>query len=307
MNNKRKAPEQDPKKQQDSSDEDSDGTVQDIVDVDFDFYNPEEVDYHALKRLLSQLFSSDAELIQIGDLADIIIEENHVGTTIKVDGQESDPYAILSVINLKEQKENQGVSSLCQYLSNKCPKKDQTIHKTIMNIFSLEKPVGWIVSERFINMPVEVMPPMYNLLQQEMKNAVDNNEPYSFEWYMFIVKVYKEVSPSVDEEEDDDDETSIKNKQPPSKKKKGKKSSGGTPMSETFYFQAEDEIIASYASHQFDFKFTNSEKEAASDSKRAFSEFGIAPSRKLLFVHHSKFANLVDEIEKTCSNITPVS
>jgi protein BCP1 len=72
--------------------------------VDFDFYNPEEVDYHALKRLLGQLFASDAELIDVGDLVDIIIEENQVGTTIKVDGQESDPYAILSVINLQEQK-----------------------------------------------------------------------------------------------------------------------------------------------------------------------------------------------------------
>lgn len=72
--------------------------------MDFDFYNPEEVDYHALKRLLGQLFASDAELIEVNDLVDIIIEENQVGTTIKVDGQESDPYAILSVINLQEQK-----------------------------------------------------------------------------------------------------------------------------------------------------------------------------------------------------------
>ncbi|ORZ08143.1 p21-C-terminal region-binding protein-domain-containing protein [Absidia repens] len=311
--NKRKAPEDDVKKQQDddASDEDSDGTIQDIVDVDFDFYNPEEVDYHALKRLLSQLFSSDAELIQVGDLADIVIEENHVGTTIKVDGQESDPYAILSVINLKEQKANAGVASLCQYLANKCPKKDEALHKAVTKIFSLNDPVGWIVSERFINMPVEVMPPMYNLLQQEMKNAVDNNEAYTFEWYMFIIKVYKEVTPTVDDEEQQQEDQGAA-KQPAAKKKKGKKSKSSSAASttlltnETFYYQAEDEIIASYASHQYDFTFTNKDKEAASDSKRAFSDFGIAPSRKLVFVHQSKFANLVDEIEKTCSNITPM-
>ncbi|KAI9303270.1 p21-C-terminal region-binding protein-domain-containing protein [Cunninghamella echinulata] len=281
----------------DSSDEDSDGSIKDIIDVDFDFYNPEEIDYQALKRLLSQLFSSDAELIEIGDLVDIIIEENHVGTTIKVDGQESDPYAILSVINLKQQKDNKGVQSLCNYLSNKCPKKDAALHEAVKDIFSLENNIGWIVSERFINMPVEVMPPMYNLLTKEIKNASDNGESYSFEWFMFIVKVYKEVSPAVDEEENE--ETSVP---PPSKKKKGKKSKD-VPVTETFYFQAEDEIIASYATHQYDFKFTNSEKEAASDSKRAFSDFGIAASRKLLFVHQSKFSDLVDEIEKTCSNM----
>ncbi|KAI8330652.1 p21-C-terminal region-binding protein-domain-containing protein [Chlamydoabsidia padenii] len=304
QNNKRKTPQEEPtKKQDDSSDEDSDGTLQDIIDVDFDFYNPEEVDYHALKRLLGQLFSSDVELIQVGDLVDIIIEENQVGTTIKVDGQESDPYAILSVINLQEQKANKGVASLCHYLSNKCPKKDQALHKAIMKIFSLEKPVGWIVSERFINMPVDVMPPMYNLLLQETKKAVENNEPYDFEWYMFIVKVYKEVAPTVDneEEEEEDDE-------PPAKKKKGKKASR-KPTSlltdETIYYQAEDEIIASYATYQYDYKFTNSDKESVADAKHAFSDIGIAPSRKLLLVHHSKFAHLVDEIEKTCSTPMP--
>jgi protein BCP1 len=53
---------------------------------------------------LTQLFSSDAELINLGDLADILIEENHVGTTVKVDDQQSDPYAILSIINLQQQK-----------------------------------------------------------------------------------------------------------------------------------------------------------------------------------------------------------
>ncbi|KAG1353354.1 hypothetical protein G6F62_002477 [Rhizopus arrhizus] len=130
-------------------------------------------------------------------------------------------------------------------------------------------------------MPVEVMPPMYAMLQEETKKAVQQNEPYSFEWYMFISKTYKEVNPTVEE---DDDEV--------------KKSANN----ETFYFQSEDEIIAKYAEYQFDYKFTNSEKEQAADSRRAFSDFGIEPSRKLLLVHQSKFDGLVDEISKTCAS-----
>lgn len=54
--------------------------------------------------MLSQLFSSDAELLNLGDFADIMIEENQVGTTVKVDDQKSDPYALLSIINLNQQK-----------------------------------------------------------------------------------------------------------------------------------------------------------------------------------------------------------
>ncbi|KAF7730572.1 Mss4p nuclear export [Apophysomyces ossiformis] len=296
MSNKRKAPEEDERsvdKEVSSSDE-SDGAPQDIVDVDFDFYNPEEIDFHALKRLLSQLFSSDSELINISDIVDILIEENHVGTTVKVDGQESDPYAILSVINLKEQKTKEGIQSLCSYLLAKCPKKNEKLYKAIHDILGLETAaVGWVVSERFINMPVEIMPPMYTMLQQEIAQA---EEPYAFDWYMFISKTYKEVASAVDEEDTREEDDNPKQKK--SKKNKGKASAS----SETFYFQAEDEIIAKYATYQFDFKFTNSEKEATADAKRAFSDFGIAPSRKLLLVPQSKFADLVNEIEKTCSS-----
>jgi protein BCP1 len=50
------------------------------------------------------LFASDAELLELGDFADIMIEENQVGTTVKVDDQKSDPYAVLSIINLNHQK-----------------------------------------------------------------------------------------------------------------------------------------------------------------------------------------------------------
>ena len=34
------------------------------------------------------------ELIPLSDIVDIIIKENHVGTTVKVDERASDPYAI---------------------------------------------------------------------------------------------------------------------------------------------------------------------------------------------------------------------
>lgn len=71
--------------------------------------------------------------------------------------------------------------------------------------------------------------------------------------------------------------------------------------SEVFYFQPEDEVIDKYSSHRFDFKFTNRDKEASADARRTFSEFGIAPSRRLILVHQSKFPQMIEEIEKTCS------
>jgi hypothetical protein len=75
--------------------------MQDFVDVQFDFFDPNpSVDYHALKRLLMQLFQSDAELFHLQELVELILSQPAVGTTIKTEGTDSDPYAILTVLNI---------------------------------------------------------------------------------------------------------------------------------------------------------------------------------------------------------------
>jgi hypothetical protein len=57
----------------------------------------------ALKRLLNQLFTSDAQLFDVHSLATLFLaaaKEYGVGSCVKVDGPESDPYAYLSVVDL---------------------------------------------------------------------------------------------------------------------------------------------------------------------------------------------------------------
>ena len=79
-------------------------TLQEIVDVDFDFFDLDPVDFHAVKRLLGQLFSADAELLNLTDFSDLIINQANVGSTVKVDGKESDPYALLTAVNTNVHK-----------------------------------------------------------------------------------------------------------------------------------------------------------------------------------------------------------
>jgi protein BCP1 len=73
------------------------------LDVDFEFFDPQpSVDFHGLKNLCRQLFGNDAQLFDLSALVDLILSQPTLGSTIKVDGNESDPYAFLSVINLKQ-------------------------------------------------------------------------------------------------------------------------------------------------------------------------------------------------------------
>jgi protein BCP1 len=77
---------------------------EELVDVDFDFFDPKEIDFHTIKQLMIQLFSSDAELFNLSELSELIIKQPLLGTTVKVDGADSDPYALLTVLNMNEHK-----------------------------------------------------------------------------------------------------------------------------------------------------------------------------------------------------------
>ena len=62
------------------------------------------MNFVALKRLIIQLFQADADLLKPHELAELILSQPLVGTTVKTDGRESDLYAFLTVLNMHVHK-----------------------------------------------------------------------------------------------------------------------------------------------------------------------------------------------------------
>jgi protein BCP1 len=50
--------------------------------------------------------------------------------------------------------------------------------------------VGFVFSERLVNMPVEVVPHMYRMLADEMQWACDDGEPYNFSHLLMLSRTY---------------------------------------------------------------------------------------------------------------------
>jgi len=76
-----------------------------MVNVDFEWFDPQPaVDFHGIKNLLRQLLDVDSQLFNLSELADIILSQPLLGSTVKVDGNETDPYAFLTVLNLETHK-----------------------------------------------------------------------------------------------------------------------------------------------------------------------------------------------------------
>jgi protein BCP1 len=85
----------------------------DTVNVDFEWFDPQPaVDFHGLKTLLRQLLDVDSQLFDLSELTDIILSQPLLGSTVKVDGNETDPYAFLTVLNLETHKVRFPISNL---------------------------------------------------------------------------------------------------------------------------------------------------------------------------------------------------
>jgi hypothetical protein len=83
-----------------SANEESSGDEGEIVNCDFEFFDPQKQDFLGIKHLLRQLFDADADMFNLDAFTEWILDQPLIGTTVKTDGNESDPLAILTVLNL---------------------------------------------------------------------------------------------------------------------------------------------------------------------------------------------------------------
>ncbi|KAF8941541.1 p21-C-terminal region-binding protein-domain-containing protein [Dissophora ornata] len=291
--------------EEDNDDSGSDGDMEDIINVDFEFFDPKDIDFHAVKNLLNQYFASDAILFGLSELSELIVSQSNVGTTIKVNGVESDPYSLLTVLNMNQHlynihkvanatteagsassatpatpatpKPSQAMTQIRDYVFTKS-KQNEKLHAKLKELLSAgsKKEVGLILSERFINMPVETAPPMWRMMLEEVKWAIDEGLPFNFEYYLLMCPTYHEVAPKVDLDEDTPK---------PAKKK--------TKVTEpaTFFFHPEEEMLQQYAEFTQDFKLTT--PPTVAESKNTFEDYGIAPARRMMLIHKDKIPEVV--------------
>ena len=251
-----------------------------MINVDFEWFNfKPDIDFHGIKSLLRQLFDVDSQLFDISALADLILSQPTVGSTVKVDGEETDPYAFLTILNLHEHREKRVIKDLTQYILEKA-KSNQAL-ASLSGLLSSNTQIGLLLAERLINCPSEISPPMYSMLIDEIEAAVEDKEPYEFTHYLIISKTYHEVVSTLDQED-----------APKQKKSKASKAK------ETFYFHPEDEVLQKHALASGSYEYTKDEGEGMADSKRAFQEMGIKPQGSMILIEASKFEGAVNAIRE---------
>ncbi|KAJ1878858.1 Mss4p nuclear export [Kickxella alabastrina] len=103
---------------------------------------------------------------------------------------------------------------------------------------------------------------------EELEWAVEDGEPYNFDYYLILAPMYKETE---------------------------ELEGGGRKVGLDAFVHAEDEFIEEFAGIKFDYKFTRSKRVA--DSRNSFADTGLAPSRRCLVVHKSKVKDMIKRVE----------
>lgn len=191
---KRKAPVVDFDSESSSDEEAFEKQGEEEIDVDFEFFDPEEIDFHSVKNFVIDLH--DGEEWDSSSLADTIVNQGNIGTCVKADNKESDSlFALLTCINMRQYKDVVGIQQLKKQLiakgkQNGCPQLEELLNDPNANI-------GLVINERLINMPLDIVPPLHKAMKEDIEwscSAPEKDMPrdeqpfYRFDHLVFMSK-----------------------------------------------------------------------------------------------------------------------
>merc|ERR1712126_350191 len=195
------------------------------MNVNFDAQTATDADFHGIKRLLHQLFLKAN--VNLSSLTDVILGQNHVGSVIKqapLDEEEEDEedemetdadevFGISTVINLTQRLTNESknvpsegdkaVKQIVDLLVEKSDKNGGSIRtKTLKEYLTdKEKHTGWLLNERFVNIPAQISLPLYDALRDEMHSACAKGQKFQFHNFLLLSKALKEKGTKKKEDE----------------------------------------------------------------------------------------------------------
>lgn len=145
--------------------------------------------------------------------------------------------------------------------------------------------VGLILTERLLNIPEAVVPPMYKMLLEEISWALEEKEPYNFTHYLILSKTYQVQEPKLDQETGSTH-----------KKKKQKSGANNKAVPSLFYFHPEDEILQRHAKLHGGFEYVTKQGEGQPDWKRTLQELGIRPQGHVILIEAENFGHVIEAL-----------
>ncbi|WWC61046.1 uncharacterized protein I303_103624 [Kwoniella dejecticola CBS 10117] len=282
-----------PRDDEDDSASDSGSDVS-MINVDFDFYNfNPDVDQIAVKRLLRQTLSHDDELIDVHPLAELILSEGirlGAGSSIKTDGEESDPWGLVGVVDINEHRNHPAFAPFLNYLLSTLPKISplRLLLDPTTSPAHASKP-ALVFSLRMLNLPLPLIPHLYRILLSELR---ENPKDGQFTDYVIWGRGYRLEG---GEEGMGLDMTETNSNSKKSKKKSGNANGNAAVAltAGTFAYHPEEEFIDNLATHVHTYPFKTA-------PKRDEDAFGVEQFGRLVLISGDKLGQAVEAMQAAC-------
>ncbi|XP_051883470.1 protein BCCIP homolog [Pristis pectinata] len=266
------------------SGEDSAEELHEEVQIDFEAHTISDSDCNGIKRLLQQLFLKAS--INLTELADIIIQQNHIGSVIRQaevldesneDDDEDGVFGFITVLNLTERMGTESVEQIKDLVLSQCkthhPMAAEQLEK-ILNDNS--KPVNFLISERFINVPPQIALPLHKQLQAELVDAQKTNKPCGkCHHYLIISKACMEAG-------------------------KKKPHQRGKQKEDLMFANAEDEFFYEQSIMKFSYS-VEEESDSCLSGRWAFDDVPMKPLRVVMLIPADRLNAVMDKLKEYLS------
>ncbi|XP_069467594.1 BRCA2 and CDKN1A-interacting protein isoform X1 [Ambystoma mexicanum] len=276
--------------EEDSSEEDMDSEeeINEEVSVDFEAHEITDSDHNGIKKLLHQLFLKAH--VNTAELTDILIQQNHIGSVIKqaesldddddddVDDDHGHVFGFISLLNLTEREGTPCAEQVKELILSQCEKNStQSIVEQLDKLLNdNSKPVGLLLSERFINVPAQIALPMHQQLQKELAETQRTNKPCGkCYYYLMISKTFKEAAKI----------SSIR---------------VGQQKEELMFANAEDEFFYEQALMKFDYS-VQEESDTCLSGRWSFDDVPMKPFRTVMLIPADKMNAIIDKLKEYLS------
>ncbi|XP_046888884.1 protein BCCIP homolog [Hypomesus transpacificus] len=268
-----------------SGEEDSEASDEEIneeVIVDFEAHTISDNDFNGVKKLLQQLFLKAH--VNTSEMTDILIQQNHVGSVIRQaevpedsdnEGDLDEVFGFISMLNLTERKGVQCVEDVKELVLAQCEKScPHSMTEQLEKVLNdTSKPVGLLLSERFLNVPPQIALPLHKQLQEEMAEAQRTNKPSGrCHFCLMISKTCKEANKTI-----------------PAR--------GQAPKEELMFANAEEEFFYEQATIKFNYS-VQEETDSCLTGRWSFNDVPMKPYRTVMLIPADKMPTIMEKLKE---------
>ncbi|GAB1292813.1 BRCA2 and CDKN1A-interacting protein [Apodemus speciosus] len=235
---------------------------------------PGQTELH--REALSQKQNPKTLVYRNTEQDDVIQNQTDVSEDSDDEVDEDEIFGFISLLNLTERKGTQCAEQIKELVLSLCEKNcEQSMVEQLDKLLNdTSKPVGFLLSERFINVPPQIALPLHQQLQKELAEAQRTNQPCGkCCFYLLISKTFVEAG-----------------------KSSSRKRRDGLPQEALMFANAEEEFFYEKAILKFSYS-VQGESDTCLGGRWSFDDVPMKPFRTVMLIPDDRMSEIMETLK----------